>query len=80
MHIHLHFHASYYVDSNSVSVDTSVAMFDSDGEYLTQEIKVLHDDHREIMWEEGKGISVACAAQKALSRFTETCENYASPF
>ena len=80
MHIHFHFHAAYFVDYNSVSVDTSVMSFEADEENMEQIRRTFHDEHREIMWEDGKGISVECDDNKALARFTETCENFASPF
>jgi len=79
-YVHLTLHAAYHVEANSAWVDAAVAVLDSATRCPADARRELHSEHKEILWEDGKAVSISCAAQKALSRFYEGCENLASPF
>jgi len=80
VHIHIHFHASYDVEADSVRYDAVVTSWNFGERYDVQDKRVIHQEAKEIIWEDGKEVSIRCAVQKALARYFEACENVSSPF
>lgn len=75
----LRFEAVYYVDQDSVRVQTHVT--DLYGPSFDQAVATrLHEAQRELLWEVGKAVSVSCSFQKAFSRWQEACSAISDPF
>lgn len=77
--VHFNFHVSFYPDSNSACESIYIARVLNPGSPERESTKV-HELNRELLWAEGKALSMAFDFNKALDRFAEACSQLVNPF
>lgn len=70
---------TFHPDSNSAHETIVVSELWDDVEGRTEHRR-LHELQRELLWEDGKAVSMAFDFNKALSRFAEACGRLVDPF
>lgn len=78
MLIHLNYHAVYYPESDSLKVDTMVAKWTTGIDGVAPE--QIHRENRELLWKEGKLISLQTSFSRSVMRFVDACMVYTDPF
>lgn len=80
MHVHLHVHAAYDTDANSVFITANVRGHEDPAATLLDPHTILWEKRVELMWEDHKDIGIRSVIDRAVAAFISRCRLYGEPF